>query len=43
MKPITNIMVQCKKTGRWYNPRVELEKFLNSPEVRAIMQRLKNA
>lgn len=36
------MLVQCKKTGRWYDPQVEWLKVMNSPEVRAVMQRLKD-
>lgn len=35
-------LVQCKKTGRWYNPQEEWLRTMNSPEVRDIMQRLKD-
>lgn len=34
--------VQCKKTGRWYDPLVEFRKFIESKEVKEIMVRLKN-
>jgi len=34
--------VQCKKTGRWYDPQSELRKVLSSPEVIAMFKRLKD-
>ena len=36
------MMVQCKVTGRWYDPKVEFYKIMNSPEVVAMMIRMKN-
>jgi hypothetical protein len=36
------MMVQCKKTGRWYDPQVEFRKKMESPEVLAVFQRLRN-
>lgn len=36
------MMVQCKKTGRWYDPQVEFRKLMQCPEVIAVMMRLKN-
>jgi hypothetical protein len=35
------MMVQCKKTGRWYDPLVEFRKLMESKEVVAVMKRLK--
>lgn len=34
------MMVQCKKTGRWYDPLVEFRKLMRDPEVVAVMKRL---
>ena len=36
------MMVQCKVTGRWYDPYVEFEKLMSQDWVVAIMQRLKD-
>jgi hypothetical protein len=27
------MLVQCRKTGRWYNPDIEFRKVMSSPEV----------
>lgn len=35
------MMVQCKKTGRWYDPLVEFRKVMSSPEVIAMLKRMK--
>ena len=35
------MMVQCKKTGRWYDPMVEFRKLMQQPEVIAMLKRLK--
>jgi hypothetical protein len=35
-------MVQCRKTGRWYNPHQEFERLMLQSWFVAIMQRLKN-
>ncbi len=36
------MLVQCRKTGRWYDPQAELRKVLSSPEVIAMLKRLKD-
>ena len=36
------MMVQCKKTGRWYDPMVEFYKNMNNPEVIAMLKRMKD-
>lgn len=36
-----DMMVQCKITGRWYDPVIEFNKLLQDPKIVAIMQRLK--
>ena len=36
------MMVQCKKTGRRYDPQVEFRKLLNDPAILAVFQRLRN-
>lgn len=35
------MIVQCKITGRFYDPMVEFEKIMTSKEVVAILKRLK--
>lgn len=35
------MMVQCKKTGRWYDPVVEFAKIMQASQTIAIMKRLK--
>ena len=35
------MLVQCRKTKKWYDPEVEFVKLLNSKECKAIMKRLK--
>ena len=37
-----NMLVQCKKTGRWYDPLVEFRKTMSSPEVIAVLKRMKD-
>lgn len=34
------MMVQCKKTGRWYDPQAEFRKLLQQPEVLAVFKRM---
>ena len=34
--------VQCKKTGRWYDPNSEFRKLMNSPEMIAMLKRMKD-
>ena len=36
------MLVQCRKTGRWYNPQTEFRKLMQTPEVLAVFQRLRN-
>jgi hypothetical protein len=36
------MLVQCRKTGRWYNPDIEFREVMSSPEVIAILQRMRN-
>lgn len=33
--------VKCKVTGKYYDPVVEFDKILSSPEIRAVLKRLK--
>lgn len=35
-------MVQCRKTGRWYNPDTEFQKLFTQKWFIDIMVRLKN-
>jgi len=37
-----DMMVQCKKTGRWYDPMVEFRKLMQQPEVLAVFIRLRD-
>ena len=34
--------VKDRKTGEWYKPEERFRAVMNSPEVRAVMQRMKN-
>jgi hypothetical protein len=36
------MLVQCRKTGKWYDPAVEFYKIMQQPEVIAVMKRLKD-
>lgn len=36
------MLIQDKKTGRWYDPVVEFEKLMKDPKVIAVMKRLKD-
>jgi hypothetical protein len=38
----TPLLVQDRKTGQWYNPMEAWIKVMETKEVRAIMERLKN-
>ena len=35
------MLVQCKKTGRWYDPWAEFQRVMSSPEVVAMLKRMK--
>ena len=35
-------LVQCRKTGIWYNPQEKFDMLLNSKFFQEIMRRLKN-
>jgi len=36
------MLVQCRKTGRWYNPHTEFYKRMQDPEVLAILRRMRD-
>ncbi len=41
-RPIdSEMMVQDLKTGEWYNPKEEFDKLMDTPEVKAQMERMK--
>jgi hypothetical protein len=34
-------LVQDRKTGEWYDPKVKFDELMNKPEIMAVLQRLK--
>ena len=36
------MLVKCKRTGQWYDPKARLKEALALPEVLAVLKRLKD-